>query len=165
MTKVCSKCGEARPDPEGFYGAGRLECKECTLKRRKAYYAANKVAIKARVDVWQAANPSKAKAYKKRWKCKNPERVKEQCWRDKGIVGMTIELYDQMFAAQGGKCAMPGCGREAPESQSLHVDHDHATGQPRALLCAGCNLGLGAFRDRPELLRAGAEYVERHKCR
>ena len=62
-----------------------------------------------------------------------------------------------MFEAQGGLCAI--C-RTAP---AAHVDHDHDTGEVRELLCFNCNGGLGQFKDDPEVLRAAARYVERHR--
>ena len=61
-----------------------------------------------------------------------------------------------MHAAQGGVCAI--C-RTAPAE---HVDHDHATGAVRALLCFNCNGGLGQFRDDPSLLYVAAFYLENH---
>jgi hypothetical protein len=44
----------------------------------------------------------------------------------------------------------------------MHVDHDHGTGAIRGLLCSSCNQALGQMKERPELLRAAAEYLERH---
>jgi len=51
------------------------------------------------------------------------------------------------------------CGLEVP----VVVDHDHKTGDVRGGLCTNCNLGLGHFKDSPELLRFAALYLE-GKC-
>jgi hypothetical protein len=64
-----------------------------------------------------------------------------------------------MLVAQGGVCAICNV---AP---AVHVDHDHATGAVRALLCFNCNGGLGQFKDDPELLHAAAYYVQFHTLR
>ncbi|WP_396349631.1 endonuclease VII domain-containing protein [Geodermatophilus sp. DSM 44513] len=64
-----------------------------------------------------------------------------------------------MLAAEGGLCAI--C-KTAP---AAHVDHDHATGAVRALLCFGCNGGLGQFKDNPTFLHAAAYYVALHTAR
>jgi Recombination endonuclease VII len=52
--------------------------------------------------------------------------------------GLTLEQYDALVVAHDGSCAI--CGRQ-PEQ--LVVDHDHATGAVRGMLCHQCNLGLG----------------------
>jgi Recombination endonuclease VII len=59
--------------------------------------------------------------------------------------------------AQQDRCGI--CGVPGPE----HLDHDHATGKIRKLLCQRCNQGLGLFRDEPYLLQVAALYVQGHK--
>jgi hypothetical protein len=71
--------------------------------------------------------------------------------------GLTRAQVALMRESQGDVCAI--CGDASPQ----HLDHDHATGAVRQLLCQRCNQGLGLFRDEPHLLRAAAEYVERHR--
>jgi hypothetical protein len=73
--------------------------------------------------------------------------------------GITAEEADALLEAQGGVCVI--C-KVAPAS---HVDHDHATGAVRALLCFNCNGGLGQFKDDPKLLHAAAYYVQFHTLR
>lgn len=67
------------------------------------------------------------------------------------------DLYDRMLAAQGGMCAL--CPN-TPKSRRFHIDHDHATGDVRGLLCYRCNRALPAYLRAEWLLRAAA-YVDR----
>ncbi len=73
--------------------------------------------------------------------------------------GITAEEADHLLSKQGGLCAI--CRKAA----AVHVDHDHATGAVRALLCFNCNGGLGQFKDDPDVLRAAADYVRFHTLR
>jgi len=70
--------------------------------------------------------------------------------------GVTPAHYDELLKQQGGLCAI--C--KQPGKKRLAVDHDHVSGQVRGLLCSGCNIGLGHFRDSTSQLRAAAEYLE-----
>lgn len=46
--------------------------------------------------------------------------------------------------------------------KSLTVDHNHRTNKVRGLLCHNCNLMLGNGEDNAMLLRAGADYLDKH---
>jgi hypothetical protein len=73
--------------------------------------------------------------------------------------GITAEEADHLLEKQAGMCAICGV------ALASHVDHDHETGAVRELLCFNCNGGLGQFKDDPDVLRAAADYVERHRAR
>lgn len=62
-----------------------------------------------------------------------------------------------MIEQQGGRC--PICGGEVTVFDS-HVDHCHATGKVRGVLCRQCNIGLGHFHDDPAALRRAADFIE-----
>ncbi len=70
---------------------------------------------------------------------------------------LTRRAVNHLREAQRNRCGI--CGDPAPE----HLDHDHATGKIRKLLCQRCNQGLGLFRDDPYLLHVAALYVEGHR--
>jgi Autographiviridae endonuclease VII len=79
-------------------------------------------------------------------------------WRLKGDYGIDLEFYEYLFAKQQGKCAI--CGNPPSGKRPvLHVDHDHITGKVRALLCSGCNVGLGMFKDDPDRLLKAVAYL------
>jgi len=69
--------------------------------------------------------------------------------------GLSLQDYRAMFERQGkvcGICKTPG--------KPLCVDHCHATGKVRGLLCRDCNLGLGNYKDNPVFTRAATAYLE-----
>src|SRR6266542_2083263 len=77
--------------------------------------------------------------------------------RDVGMrrdYGITIFQYGEMRRTQGGLCCI--CGRRPLR---LTVDHDHATGRVRGLLCLTCNRGLQIFSDSPDRFRLAADYL------
>ncbi len=82
----------------------------------------------------------------------------------KRMYDVTQEEYDAMLAAQCGGCAICGC---KPDKQThkaikqLPVDHCHATGAVRGLVCHSCNNGIGRFFDSPDLLEKAAAYLRR----
>lgn len=71
--------------------------------------------------------------------------------------GITAEDYDNLYKFQGGKCAI--CQRATGARRRLAVDHNHATGEVRGLLCSICNKLLGQARDSPEFFVRAAEYL------
>lgn len=76
---------------------------------------------------------------------------------------MTQDDFNDLLAEQGGCCAI--CESDDPGREWWSVDHDHATGAVRGLLCNNCNAGLGMFKDSPELIRAAYEYLAWHEFR
>lgn len=85
--------------------------------------------------------------------------------------GLTLAEYEEMLAAQDGRCAI--CGTDQPggkHGKRFHIDHDHSCcpkGKTcekcrRGLLCANCNVGLGALGDDPDRLLAAASYLLSH---
>ena len=70
--------------------------------------------------------------------------------------GLTSAEVNAMIEAQGGTCAV--CTGPAQ-----HVDHDHATGEVRGILCFNCNQALGNARDDVQVLRGLARYLELHQ--
>jgi hypothetical protein len=70
-----------------------------------------------------------------------------------------------MLAEQGDVCAvcnMPEThiDRRSGNIRELCVDHDHKTGEVRALLCSACNVALGRLNEDPARIRALADYAE-----
>jgi hypothetical protein len=92
-----------------------------------------------------------------------PLHARRFCSRTCSIAHRRPEKYgltrDELTAllAQHGVCAIcrtDNWGRKGPA-----VDHDHATGRIRGVLCQNCNQGLGRFTDDPARLRAAADYL------
>ena len=83
------------------------------------------------------------------------------------LYGITESQYAKMFDTQQGLCAI--CHRpetvfdnRSGRTRPLAVDHDHATGKIRGLLCSRCNHLLGNAQDNSDRLLAAACYLEHH---
>jgi hypothetical protein len=141
---VCKDCGSRRSESEMFWTnrRGSGQCRECRKVYRKDYYARTRAHAIARAIAWKRANPARTKDFHRKAK-----------------YGVPFGTYDRILAEQGSVCAI--CGAPEPSDASLHIDHDHATGQVRGLLCDLCNRGLGYFADSAERLDVAATYLRR----
>lgn len=80
------------------------------------------------------------------------------------LYGLSVEDYEHMNKVQGGACRI--CRQPERrvntfgERRPLAVDHDHATGAIRGLLCADCNKALGLFGDKPSRLWRAWLYLD-----
>lgn len=68
--------------------------------------------------------------------------------------GLTEETYQQMKQAQDNACFI--CKETHP---CLYVDHNHATGKVRKLLCPGCNTFVGLLEKRGHLIDRALYYI------
>lgn len=140
------------------------------LERRRqtaaAWRAANPEKVRAaqeRRNVRRRANPSIAADNRRRareWRESHPEEFRGHSLARRGI---TTAEYDARLAEQGHVCAI--CHRTDSRGHRLAVDHDHATGAIRGLLCKDCNLALGLFGDNTERLIGAIDYLGRSRLR
>lgn len=132
---------------------------------------------------WRTKNAENIKAYQKEWRAKNVQSVKvyqsaynseyrqrddvQQAYWERNLkrnYRMTPDCFNALWHQQKGKCLictvdMLPRGRK---NKSVAVDHNHATGEVRGLLCRSCNRAIGLFQDDPERIRAAANYLQ-HK--
>ncbi|MET1001827.1 MAG: endonuclease VII domain-containing protein [Acidimicrobiia bacterium] len=162
--KVCCSCDETKSlnefyaNPSGRDGT-RPECKVCTKARRREWYASNREREIERVTEWQRANPDRVKATMDAFRAAGRKKLSDRKSHLKRNYGLTLDQYEEMLAAQGGVCAI--CRQPRPEDRTLHVDHDHETGEIRGLLCFKCNNALGDFNDDHDLFQTAADYLDR----
>jgi protein-arginine kinase activator protein McsA len=128
--KTCSKCKEEK-EFEEFSRTGRGEKLRASLCRPCSSKKASE---------WNKRNPKKRRINSRRHKLKKQ-------------YGITPEKYNEMSSLQEGKCAI--CDR----TEKLVVDHNHATGKVRSLLCRLCNSGIGYFKEDVTIMRKAIKYV------
>jgi ribosomal protein L34E len=136
---LCGDCGEP---------STTARCASCNTRLRSYK--------KARTPEQKA----KHAAYMREYYRNNPEK-----WRDEQLrrkYGITLDEYQKLFTKQHGECAICGSAiGEISRQRPLFVDHCHATGRVRGLLCGSCNRGIACFNDDPVRLRTAAKYLGR----
>lgn len=134
-----------------------------TKSATSAYYKKNKEKRDLYLKEWRLKNPTYVRDNMRTWRANNLERSRKQSNNNKLLqkYGISSEEKIAMLASQGGQCAT--CDSRTPNHKNgWSVDHCHATGKVRGILCHGCNIALGLTKDNPHVLRALANYIEHH---
>lgn len=189
--KRCSKCKEEKTLDE-FHKAKRcrdgLHCwcipckrkynktynkvnaehrKEYNKMYNKAYYETNAEHERARSRAHYQVNREQIlenqREYGKEYYETNREQIRNSRYQRE--YGLAPGEYDQMHAAQDGKCAMcrePETTMRLGKTLLLSVDHCHKTGKVRALLCGRCNRLLGSSEESTVLLSEAIAFIRRY---
>lgn len=160
--RTCKACGETKPYTTKCFYKDDAVCKKCRVASGKRHCRdCNKTkpfeAFYCSAGVYSAVCR----------RCHDRRHAKTH--GERRIVrefGLEPEAYRRLVEKQNGMCAI--CGK--PETvklygkvRAMHLDHCHTTNTVRELLCSECNIGLGKFKDDPELLRKAADYLEKHR--
>lgn len=143
---ICSKCSESKKYSK-FLKAPHLVngretvCRDCkNLKNYKRYRSDEK--YKKKVLKYSASR-------------KRLDRY-----------GVTEEMFAAIFTAQNGLCAI--CNIKLDNSirkLKPFMDHCHAAGKPRGILCSCCNAGIGMLKDNEENLLNSIKYLAKYRTR
>jgi len=134
MNKICVLCNHEKP-LTSFEKRGtsyRNQCKECRALKEKERY---ETCPKYNQYV---KNKSRKHHFQKQY-------------------GLSIEQVDEMILSRNSTCDI--CNKK---TKKLHVDHCHATGEVRGLLCVLCNTAIGKFKDDINLLQSAIKYLKLH---
>lgn len=146
--RTCSRCREAKP-VDAFHrrkDGYQHYCKTCRAEYHHEWRQRHAERLNAKARQRTKDNPDEKRAGELRRK-----------------YGLTMEDYEQLLVSQNCVCAL--CKRpERARHQNgrvrhLAVDHDHATGVVRGLLCYACNVHVGYFESIG--MDALAAYLER----
>lgn len=78
------------------------------------------------------------------------------------IYGLTYEKWMEMVLGQQN-CAICYDEFDLGDTTSFHVDHNHSTGEVRAILCRSCNVALGHIKEREYVAQNMALYINNWK--
>lgn len=168
--KQCNACGRILPltdfgNRKNTHDKLQMSCKPCINAKMRGYKARE---IARDPEAYYEKHRAQIAKWRARYK-NTPRMWGHQRKRNLLKYGLTPESYDAMVDAQKGQCLI--CKRvpegrwfrnRTHQAMALHVDHDHATGKVRGLLCSECNNGLGCFKDNPALLRKAIAYLRKH---
>lgn len=153
--KRCTNKKCSRPDKttdEFHRDSGRDDglspwCKECANANARRYHSDGPILrtnrARQKISKQEAANRNRANA---------------QRYVFAKVYGITVETFAEMIAAQNGRCSICTQLLEQP-----CVDHDHASGKVRAVLCRKCNSMIGLAGENVDTILRAAAYLDHHK--
>lgn len=159
LEMTCRNCGDLEEKDIGVSNIGELYCIRClraSTKKTAEKYISGEL-VKSIMYCNKHGRLEKNEIYI----CKNGGATCKVCSYEKNMRlkhGMHIDEYNQLLIDQNYCCKI--CNKPNIQNKRLFIDHCHATGNNRKLLCMNCNAMLGQAKDNPEILRAGAIYLE-----
>jgi hypothetical protein len=93
------------------------------------------------------------------WMRTDAAKLKQRIHHFKSKYGITLEQYDVLMSSQYGRC--PICSVELATTNA-DLDHCHATGRVRGILCHNCNVAIGLLKDNADLCKAASAYLSIH---
>ena len=155
--KLCRACDKVKP-LSAFYNHKRdgkqSLCKICTDVKNRVWAAKNRERLNACQAEWKRRNPEKVLAMRQRYNSRPEVKARKAAQWLSRKYSLSVQAFEQLLADQNGCCAI--CGEVLVQP---NVDHDHATGVIRGILCSPCNKALGLFGDSPARLQAAAAYL------
>jgi hypothetical protein len=96
-----------------------------------------------------------------KWKADNPEKALRSSIRSsRRRNGVDPDAAEAALSEHDKTCGC--CGTDKPGGRfSWNVDHDHATGRIRGVLCQNCNTAIGKLGDTLEGVLRAVRYLER----
>jgi Recombination endonuclease VII len=143
--KQCNECKETKEVNLFYKDTGSIDghhslCKECRNKT---------------MSEWRNKNRSRYNENMREWRKNNPDEVKDHDLRR--CYGIGLEDYKRMLEEQKHVCKI--CKKPPQGIRPLVVDHHHASGKVRGLLCYGCNRKIAILDASKEEQQAAEEYV------
>lgn len=141
------------------------QCTICEEFKVNSFFRLRKERNVLRTVCSQCENKKNAERYHRKYKgCPN-HRLAAYKYSMKENYGLSEDEFNFLWNKQNGLCLICSCEFSnrfinKTEGTVPFIDHDHKNGKIRGLLCRFCNSGLGNFKDSPELLRKGADYIE-----
>jgi hypothetical protein len=133
-------------------------------KRKRVFTDEQKARNRERAQRWRETHPEEHRKKSREWYAANRDAAREHQRRSKlhRKYGLTTADRDVLIASQNCQCVICGCDLKTLPERRIHIDHCHATGKVRGVLCGHCNHLLGQAKDSPEVLRKAAAYIEEH---
>ena len=107
-------------------------------------------------------NKDKRNEYSKKYDLKNKD-IRKDRDRKRNLkkYNLTEDQYNKMLSDQNYSCKICDT-HEIKLTRKLAVDHCHATGKIRGLLCNACNTSLGKLKEDTKIMQKLIEYVKEH---
>ena len=133
-------------------------CTKCNLNKERSQFRDHKAYKDGKISWCISCQLAKTRE----WKLQNKARSKryERWHKTKTKYGVTETDYNQMLESQNGVCKICKTEPENSPKGLLFIDHCHATGKVRGLLCDHCNNLLGRAKDSVSTLQEAIKYLE-----